>query len=128
VDGRYRSGGPWEERVGYSRAVRVRDFIAVAGTTAAEPDGTFAAPGDAGAQARRIFEIIEGALTALGASLDDVIRVRIFVRDIADLPAVTAVYTERLGRVAPAATGIEVSRLIVEEALVEIEADAIVRG
>jgi enamine deaminase RidA (YjgF/YER057c/UK114 family) len=128
MDGRYRSGGPWEEKIGYSRAVRVKDFIAVAGTTAAEPDGTFAAPGDAGAQARRIFEIIEEALTALGASLNDVIRVRIFVCDIDDLPAVIAVYTQRLGHVAPAATGIEVSRLIAEDALVEIEADAIVRS
>lgn len=123
---RYDSGGPYEARYGYSRAVRVNDTIAVAGTTAAEPDGTFAAPGDAGAQARRIFEIIDDALRALGASLGDVIRVRLFLCRIEDLPAVLEAFTERFCEIAPALTGVEVGRLIAPDAVVEIEADAVV--
>jgi enamine deaminase RidA (YjgF/YER057c/UK114 family) len=127
IERRYRTGNPYEATAGYSRAIRVRDMIAVSGTTATEADGSVTGRGDAARQASRIFELIEDALIALGGVLDDIIRIRIYLRDMADFPAIAAVHRERLGQVAPAATGIEVSRFVSDDILIEIEADAIVR-
>lgn len=122
---RITSGGPWEARAGYSRAVVVGDRCWVAGTTDAGPDGRSAHPGDVAAQARAALDIVERALAEAGFGLADVVRTRLFVTDIAAAAdAVLAVHGERFGSIRPAATMIEVSRLIDPSLLVEIEVDA----
>ena len=120
------SGGPWEERVGYSRAVRVGAHVMVAGTTAVAADGRVAGPGDAYAQTRRCIEVIGAALEAAGARLDDVVRTRLYVTDIERWPEIARAHAEAFGDIRPAATMVEVRRLIDPEMLVEIEVDAIV--
>ena len=117
------SGGPYEERVGYCRAVRSGPLVCVSGTVGMEPDGSVTR-GGAGAQAERAFEIIEAALGELGASMEEVVRARIYVVDVGDWPAVTAVFRGRFGGSRPAATLVEVSGLIERSMLVEIEVDA----
>ncbi len=127
IDGlrrRVASGAPWERRVGYSRAVRVGAHVAVTGTVGIRSDGSF--PPTAEEQARRALEIIAGALSALGARLEDVVRTRIFVTDIARWAEIGAVHAEFFRRIRPATTMVEVARLIDPAAVVEIEADAIV--
>lgn len=121
------SGGPWEATAAYSRAVVVDDTCWVAGTTDAGPDGRSAHPGDVGAQAQAAFDIIERALNEAGFALADVVRVRMFVTDMARSGEVTAVLAERFGSIRPAATLVGVSALIDPSLLIEIEADA-VRG
>ncbi len=121
------SGAPWEAIVGYSRAVRVGDRIFVTGTTAFLPDGGHADADDAHAQALTCLSNIEDALAKLGASLDDVVRTRIYVIDIErDWEAVGRAHAARLGHVRPATTMVEVRKLIAPWMRVEIEADAIV--
>ena len=121
---RYAStGSAWEPVVGYSRAVRSGDTISVTGTVGIGADGRF--PAGAAAQTRRALEIIQAAIEALGGSLSDVVRTRIFVTDISEWEAVGKVHGEVLGAVRPATTMVEVARLIDDAALVEIEADAI---
>lgn len=120
------SGGPWEEPFGYSRAVRVRNFIAVSGTTAANPDGTIHGEGDAYAQAKRCFEIIGRALAEAGAGMGDVVRTRMFVTGIAQSEAIMRAHGEFFRDVRPAATMVEVKALMRPEMLVEIEAEAVV--
>jgi len=121
------SGGPWEARYGYSRAVVAGDACWVAGTTDAGPDGRSLNPGDPAAQARAIFEIIEAALAEAGFSLADVVRTRMYVTDTAHVAAVGAVHGEVFASVRPAATAIVVAGLVDPSLLVEIEVDA-VRG
>jgi enamine deaminase RidA (YjgF/YER057c/UK114 family) len=123
---RVSSGAPWESIVGYSRAVRVGDVIHVAGTTAVGPGGEVLAPGDAGGQTRIIIRKIESALEGLGASLADVVRTRMYVTDISRWEEVGRAHGEYFALVRPAATMVEVSRLIDPAMLVEIEAEAIV--
>ena len=119
------SGGPWEAVAGYSRAVVVGDSCWVAGTTDAGPDGRSQHPGDAAAQARAVFEIIGRALEEGGFTLADVVRTRMFVRDIAtSSAAISAVHGEVFGDVRPAATMVEVPALIDPSLLVEIEVEA----
>ena len=118
------SGSAWEDAVGYARAVRLGSTIHVSGTTAVDPDGNVVGPRDAGAQARFIFERIETALRDCGASLSNVVRTRIFVVDIDQWAAVGAAHREVFGEIRPAATMVEVARLIHPDLLVEIEADA----
>jgi enamine deaminase RidA (YjgF/YER057c/UK114 family) len=118
------SGSPWEPKVGYSRAVRAGDVIAVTGTVGLEADGTFAK--GAGAQTRRALAIIRAAIEALGGQIDDVIRTRIYVTDISGWQEVGAAHAEVFGDIRPATTMVQVARLIDDAALVEIEADAIV--
>ncbi|MFQ3169265.1 MAG: molybdopterin-guanine dinucleotide biosynthesis protein A/enamine deaminase RidA [Limisphaerales bacterium] len=119
------SGAKWEAKVGYSRAVRVGRQIFVSGTTAVSAKGRAVGQGDARAQARRIFEIIADALAKAGACLEDVVRTRMFVTDIADADALGRAHAEVFGRIRPVATLVEVSRLVDPALLVEIEADAI---
>lgn len=119
------SGGPWEATAGYSRAVAVGDSCWVAGTTDAGPDGRSRHPDDIGAQAAAVFAIIEGALGEAGFALADVVRLRMFVTDVARAAEVMAVQGAIFGAIRPAATLVEVSALIDPSLLIEIEADAI---
>ena len=121
------SGGPWEAKGAYSRAVVVGDTCWVAGTTDAGPDGRTLHPGDIGAQAAAVFAIIEAALGGAGFAMSDVVRIRMFVTDIARAAEVMAVQGAVFGAIRPAATMVEVSALIEPSLLIEIEADA-VRG
>ncbi len=114
------SGSEFEAAVGYSRAVRVGDHVAVAGTTGAGPAG------DIAAQTRDALRRIEVALGEAGASLADVVRTRIYVTDISRWREVGAVHAQVFGDIRPAATMVEVSALIAPALLVEIEADAYV--
>lgn len=118
------SGGPWEARYGYSRAVVVGDAAFVSGTTDAGPDGRSLHPGDPAAQARAIFEIIGRALGEGGFSLADVVRTRMYVTDRGHLDAVASVHGEVFRDVRPATSGIVVAALIEPSLLVEIEAEA----
>ena len=118
------SGGPYEARYGYSRAVVVGDSCFVAGTTDAGPDGRSSHPGDPAAQARAVFGIIGRALAEGGFSLDDVVRTRMFVTDRGNIDAVVSAHGEVFGSVRPAATVVVVAALIEPSLLVEIEADA----
>lgn len=120
------SGSPWEAKVGYCRAVRAGPHIWVTGTVAINADGSPHAPGDAGAQAERCFEIIAKALEELGASLGDVVRTRMFVTDISRWEEIGAVHGRVFEAHPPATTMVEVSRFIGPDFLVEIEADAFV--
>ncbi|MED5495113.1 MAG: Rid family hydrolase, partial [Verrucomicrobiota bacterium] len=120
------SGAKWESEVGYSRAVRTGDHIFVSGTTAVDRRGRVVAPKDVAAQTRRIFEIISSVLTQAGACLEDVVRTRIFVTDIAsDADAIGKVHGEIFGEIRPTATMVGVSQLIDPRLRVEIELDAI---
>lgn len=118
------SGGPWEGSAGYSRAVVIGDGCWVSGTTDAGPDGRSRHPGDPGAQARAVFDIIERALAEAGFTMTDVVRTRMFVTDASSIAAVAAAHGERFGAVRPAATLIIVAGLVEPSLLVEIEADA----
>lgn len=124
----FSSAAPWEKIVGYSRAVRTGPFIAVTGCASVGPDGSLVGAGDAYVQARRCIEVISEVLEKAGASLDDVVRTRIFVTDIDQWEEVGRAHSEAFGDIMPATTMVEVSRLIDPRMLVEIEADAISAG
>ena len=124
---RYAStGSAWEPVVGYSRAVRAGDLIAVTGTVGVEPDGTFAS--GVKAQTRRALEIIMAAVEALGGKTSDVIRTRMYLTDISKWKEVGEAHGEVFGQTRPATTLVEVARLIDAAALVEVEADAVVHA
>jgi enamine deaminase RidA (YjgF/YER057c/UK114 family) len=120
------SGSPFEPKVGFSRAVRVGNVIAVSGTAPLGSDGRTVGIGDAGAQTRRCLEIIAGALEKAGASLRQVVRTRTLLVRIEDWEAVAVVHGEFFGQIRPASTIMQVSRFIDPDWLVELEADAIV--
>ena len=122
------SGAKWEDIVGYSRAVRIGNLVEVAGTTAVEENGQVVGPGDPYQQTRFILSKIEKALFAAGASLQDVIRTRIFVTDISRWEEVGRAHGEFFREIKPAATMIEVQALISPDLLVEIEVSAIISG
>ena len=120
-----KSGAPWEPLVGYSRAVRVGNFIAVSGTAAVGDDGKLVGAGDAYLQAQRCIEVIRAALEQAGGGLEHVVRTRMYVTDIECWSEIARAHQEAFADVVPATSMVEVSRLIDAGMLVEIEADAI---
>jgi enamine deaminase RidA (YjgF/YER057c/UK114 family) len=123
---RVSSGAKWEPIIGYSRAVRVGRQVFVAGTTSTDAAGNIVGKGDAAAQMRQVLANIERALDLSGARMTDVVRTRIFVTDIAHWESIGRVHGEVFHAIRPAATMVEVKRLIDPDLLVEVEVDAVI--
>jgi enamine deaminase RidA (YjgF/YER057c/UK114 family) len=122
----FSSGAPLEDKVGYSRAVKVGNFVFVGGTTTTTPEGTVEAEGDAYLQTKIILQKIEQALKKAGAGMSDVYRVRIYVTDITRAQEYLKAYSEFFMEVRPVVTMAEISALARPAHLVEIEAEAII--
>ena len=118
------SGSKWEPLMGYSRAVRAGDWIAVTGSVGINADGTYSK--SLGEQTRRSLAIIRAAIEALGGRIENVIRTRMYVTDVSKWEEVARVHGEVFSEIRPATTIVEVARLIDGDAQIEIEADAVV--
>jgi len=118
------SGSKWEPKMGYSRAVRCGNYIAVTGTVGINADGTYS--GSLEAQTRRSLTIICAALQSLGGKIEHVVRTRIYVTDATRWEEVAKVHGEIFAQIRPATTLVEVAKLVDDEAQIEIEADAII--
>ena len=121
---RVSTGTKWEPIVGYSRAIRVRNHIYVSGTTATDERGEMVGEGDAYAQTVRALRNVENALQELGASLEQVVRTRMFVTDMSRWEEYGRAHGDFFRDVRPATTMVQVKRLILPQMLIEIEADA----
>jgi enamine deaminase RidA (YjgF/YER057c/UK114 family) len=126
--GRWRvdSGSVWEPLAGYARAQRVGDRILVSGTTATHGQGQLVGAGDAAVQATYILDKIAASIAALGGSLRDVVRTRVYLQDVDDWQAVSAVHGRYFGDIRPANTLLQVAALVGSGYKVEIEAEAVV--
>ncbi|MFF4444179.1 RidA family protein [Streptomyces sp. NPDC001502] len=120
------SGSPLEPRIGFSRAVRAGQYVAVAGTAPLADDGSTVGPGDVHAQTVRCLDIAEGALREAGASLEDVVRTRVMLTDVTRWQEAARAHGERFASVRPVTTFVEVSRFIGPDWLVEVEIDAVI--
>ena len=124
----YSSGAPCESIAGYSRAVRIGNIIEVAGTTAVDTEGQVVGAGDISKQTDYIFNKIRNALNDAGSKMSDVIRTRMYLTDINDWETVARVHGDIFSDIKPVSTLVEVSGLIDEELLIEIEVSAVVTG
>jgi enamine deaminase RidA (YjgF/YER057c/UK114 family) len=122
------SGAEWEDKVGYCRAVKVGNQVFVSGTTAVDASGNVVGKGDLYAQTIQCIKNIEKALANAGASLNDVVRTRSYVTNIENWEAFGKAHETYFGSVKPAATLVEVSRLIHPDLIVEMEVDAIINS
>jgi enamine deaminase RidA (YjgF/YER057c/UK114 family) len=120
------SGSSFEKSIGFSRAVRIGNIIAVAGTAPIAPDGTTANPNDLYKQTKRCLEIMIKAITDAGGHLDNVIRTRIFLTNISDWELAAKAHGEYFSNIRPACTFVEVKGLIKDDWLVETEADCVI--
>jgi len=119
------SGAPWESKLGYCRGVRAGNLIFITGTAPVADDGSTFAPGNAYAQTKRCFKIIEKALNDLGAGLPDVVRTRMYITDFECFDQIAKAHSELFSEHPPGATMVEVAALVHSDMLIEIEVEAV---